>query len=139
LLFMFLIFLIPFFFILLFFSLYPFSSCSLSNIMIKNCAPWVWRELSKENAKLSLCLIVEWLVRSFVLVSSTWSIGHPWNASFHFSFLILRHSVGLLGRVSSPSQDRYLTQTQNTHRHSCVEWDSNPRSQLSSERRQFMP
>jgi hypothetical protein len=21
--------------------------------------------------------------------SPTWSIGHPWNASFHFSFLIL--------------------------------------------------
>jgi hypothetical protein len=32
-------------------------------------------------------------------------------------FLNLRHSVGLLGRVISPSQDRYLTQTQNKHRH----------------------
>jgi hypothetical protein len=28
-------------------------------------------------------------------------------------FLNLRHSVGLLGRVISPSQGRYLTQTQN--------------------------
>jgi hypothetical protein len=37
-----------------------------------------------------------------------WSIGHPWNALFHFSFLILRQSVGLLGRGISPSQDRYL-------------------------------
>jgi hypothetical protein len=27
----------------------------------------------------------------------------------------------------------------NAHRHPCLEWDSNPRSQLSSERRQFMP
>jgi hypothetical protein len=43
-------------------------------------------------------------------------------------FLNLRHSVGLLGRVISPSQGRYLTQTQNKHRHPCLEWDSNPRS-----------
>jgi hypothetical protein len=33
-----------------------------------------------------------------------------------FKFLNLRHSVGLLGRVISPSQGRYLTQTQNKHR-----------------------
>jgi hypothetical protein len=32
-------------------------------------------------------------------------------------FLNLRHSVGLLGRVMSPSQGRYLTRTQNKHRH----------------------
>jgi hypothetical protein len=31
-------------------------------------------------------------------------------------FLNLRHSVGLLGRVISPSQGRYLTQTQNEDR-----------------------
>jgi hypothetical protein len=31
-------------------------------------------------------------------------------------FLNLRHSVGLLGRVVSPSEGRYLTQTQNKHR-----------------------
>jgi hypothetical protein len=31
-------------------------------------------------------------------------------------FLNLRHSVGLLGRVMSPSQVRYLTQTQNKHK-----------------------
>jgi hypothetical protein len=30
-------------------------------------------------------------------------------------FLNLRHSVGFLGRVISPSQGRYLTQTQNKH------------------------
>jgi hypothetical protein len=54
-----------------------------------------------------------------VRVASTWSIGHPWNASFHFSFLLLRQSVGLLGRVISPSQGRYLhrtIQTQNNCR-----------------------
>jgi hypothetical protein len=31
-------------------------------------------------------------------------------------FLNLKHSVGLLGRVMSPSQGRYLTQTQIKHR-----------------------
>jgi hypothetical protein len=37
----------------------------------------------------------------FVPVAPTWSIGHP---------------VGILARVTSPSQSRYLTQTQNKHR-----------------------
>jgi hypothetical protein len=37
-----------------------------------------------------------------------WSIGHSWNALFHFSFLILRESVGLLGWGTSQSQGRYL-------------------------------
>jgi hypothetical protein len=41
-------------------------------------------------------------------VAPTWSKGHSWNASFHFSFLILRQSVGLLGRGISPTQGRYL-------------------------------
>jgi hypothetical protein len=54
-------------------------------------------------------------------------------------YLNLRHSVSLLGRVISPSQSRYLTEIQNKHRYSCLEWDSNRWSQRSSERRQFMP
>jgi hypothetical protein len=39
---------------------------------------------------------------------SLWSIEHPWNASFHFSFLIFRQSVWLLGRGIDPSQGLYL-------------------------------
>jgi hypothetical protein len=58
-------------------------------------------------------------------VAPTWSRGHPWIASFHFSFLILRQSVGLLERGINPSQGFYLKQTQNKHRHPCLEWDSN--------------
>jgi hypothetical protein len=56
-------------------------------------------------------------------------------------FLNLRHLVGLLGRVISPSQGRYLTQTQNkhTHKHPYLEWDSNSRPQRPSKRGQFMP
>jgi hypothetical protein len=35
-------------------------------------------------------------------------------------FLNLRHSVGLLGRVISPSQGRYLTRTQSTHKQTSI-------------------
>jgi hypothetical protein len=43
--------------------------------------------------------------------------------------------------VAKPLPTQRITQTQNkrTHRHPCLEWNSNPRSQRSSERRQFMP
>jgi hypothetical protein len=43
--------------------------------------------------------------------------------------------------VARPLPTHRTTQTQNkrTHRHPCLEWDSNPRSQRSSGRRQFMP
>jgi hypothetical protein len=61
-----------------------------------------------------------------------------------FSFLIYTQLVGLLGPGINPSQGRYLHIEQhkhriNAHRHTCLEWDSNPRSQYSSERRRFMP
>jgi hypothetical protein len=52
----------------------------------------------------------------------------------------------LLGRLNSSSEGRYLHRGQQKHRinarthtHPCLEWDSNPRSQRSSERRQHMP
>jgi hypothetical protein len=47
--------------------------------------------------------------------------------------------VVLLGRVISPPQGRYLHTGQHKHRHPCLVWDSNPRSQRSSKGRQFMP
>jgi hypothetical protein len=54
------------------------------------------------------------------------------------------YTVGLLGRVFGPSEGRYLHTEQhkhkiNAHRHPCLQWDSNPLSQRSSERRQSMP
>jgi hypothetical protein len=63
---------------------------------------------------------------------------------FYRFIIFFTQSVGLLGRVTSPSHGRYLhrtTQTQNkrTQRHSCLEWDSNTRFQRWSERIQFMP
>jgi hypothetical protein len=56
----------------------------------------------------------------------------------------ITHSVGLLGRMISQSQDRYLHTEQHkqnkcTYRHQCLKWNSSARYQLSSERRQFMP
>jgi hypothetical protein len=93
--------------------------------------------------------VVEWIANnnrclvttlsfSLFLLLPFWSIGHPWNALFHFSFLILRQSVGLLGRGIRPSQGRYLHKHRiNKEKHPCFEWDSNPWSQRSSGRRQF--
>jgi hypothetical protein len=61
-----------------------------------------------------------------------------------FQFLDLLQSVGLLGRGISPSQGRYLhTQDSanriNAHRHKYLKWNSNPRFQCLSGRKQFMP
>jgi hypothetical protein len=60
-------------------------------------------------------------------------------------FLDHSRTVGLLGRVISPSQGLYLNTGQHKHRkththikYPCPEWDSNPRSRLPSERRQYM-
>jgi hypothetical protein len=52
-------------------------------------------------------------------------------------------SVWLLGRGSSPSQGRYLHTEQHKHRinvqrYTPLVWESNPRSERSSKRRQFM-
>jgi hypothetical protein len=61
-----------------------------------------------------------------------------------FSFFIL-YTVGRThSRGISQSQGSYLHTEQHKHRinanrYSCLEWVSNPRSQFSSERRQFMP
>jgi hypothetical protein len=44
---------------------------------------------------------------SFLLLT-LWSTGHPWNALFQLSFLILTQSVGLHRRGIRPSQGRYL-------------------------------
>jgi hypothetical protein len=42
----------------------------------------------------------------------------PWNSPFHFSFLDLRRSIGLLGRVISSSQGLYLYT--NTEKHTLI-------------------
>jgi hypothetical protein len=49
----------------------------------------------------------------FIPVAPAWSMGKRFVS---LQFLNLRHSVGLLGRVISPSQGRYPTQVQNKHK-----------------------
>jgi hypothetical protein len=60
-----------------------------------------------------------------------------------FAFLILRVYEYTFSRIpwtgDQPVARSLPTHRINAHRHPCLEWDSNPRSQRSSERRQFMP
>jgi hypothetical protein len=70
------------------------------------------------------------------LYSPLLGLGH------FFGFLIYTQSVGLLGRWISSSQGFCLHTEQHKHilnayRHPCLEWDSNPRSQCLSGRRQL--
>jgi hypothetical protein len=53
-------------------------------------------------------------------VAPIWSIKHPKNSLFHFSFLILRESVGLLGGGSASRKDATNTNTEQmqTYNHS---------------------
>jgi hypothetical protein len=65
------------------------------------------------------------------------------SVSLRFFFLNRRQSVGLLGWVISSSQGLYLytnteKRTYTNTKHPCFEWDSNPRSRLPSERRQYI-
>jgi hypothetical protein len=71
------------------------------------------------------------------------ALRRPWPL-LQFRNHFFTQTVGLLGRVINSSQGRYLhtgqhKQNKRKHRHPYLEWDSNPRSQRSSERRQFMP
>jgi hypothetical protein len=74
------------------------------------------------------CFLVECVVFVNTATGHTPNCRYIYIYIFCFSFLILER-VGLLGRVISLSQGCYLhriTQTQNKHKHSYLEWDSNP-------------
>jgi hypothetical protein len=64
---------------------------------------------------------------SLFLLLPLWCIGHPWNALFHFSFLILSDpkTVGRTPWTGNQPVARPLptqeTKTQN-NRHICLEW-----------------
>jgi hypothetical protein len=73
-----------------------------------------WRSVSYHDSSWTVSgLPLHWLV-----YSSCSHLEHRASVKRFVSlqFLNLRHSVGLLGRVISPSQGLYLTQTQNKHR-----------------------
>jgi hypothetical protein len=76
-----------------------------------------------------------------ILLLLLWLYSPLFGLGRFSSILIYTQSVGLLGRGISPSQSRYIQIGQhkhriNLHRNPCLEWDSNPRSQHLSERRQ---
>jgi hypothetical protein len=76
--------------------------------------------------------------------SGPWPTSMKLSVSLRSFFLNLNQSVGLLGRVISSSQGLYLytnieKSTDTNTKHPCPEWDSNTRSRLPSERRQYMP
>jgi hypothetical protein len=56
------------------------------------------------------------LVAWFIPVAPSSEHRASVKRSVSLQFLNLRHSAGLLGLVISPSQGRYLTQTQNKHK-----------------------
>jgi hypothetical protein len=61
-----------------------------------------------------------WLVGWFIPVAPTLEHRASVKSFVSLQFLNLRHSVVLLGRVNSPSQGHYLTQTQNKHRQASI-------------------
>jgi hypothetical protein len=73
------------------------ASCSHSQIRFVHILI-LFSHVGASSLCLSLSLSLLWL--------PLWSLGHWWNALFHFSFL--RESVGLLGRGISPSQGLYV-------------------------------
>jgi hypothetical protein len=95
------------------------------------------------------CWIHPFFVSSVLILTK--HLHHQWLSSpllgpglFFSVVIIFAQTIGLLRRVICSSQGRYLhktKQTQNkcTHRHPCLEWDSNSRSQCSSEWRYFVP
>jgi hypothetical protein len=99
-----------------------------------------------------MCFALERNGNMSLLVFSIISIPlMPYSYRVEVFHLDLLQSVGLLGRVISPSHGRYLNTGQHKHRikaranththtkHPCPKWDSSPRSQRPSEQRQFMP
>jgi hypothetical protein len=87
--------------------------------------------------------ILSWCIHSFHSSMVLQPFVGP-SPLLHFRNLFTQ-TVGLLGRMISPSQGRYLLIGQHKHRtnpHTDIhafEWNSKPRSQRSSERRQFLP
>jgi hypothetical protein len=109
--------------------------CSLSNLIIlklRHCADRLYLFLHLVRHLSIHPSIYLWLYSPF---------AGPWSF-FQFLNPYIQSAVRL-GRRISPSQGRYLSTEHkhriNTHRHRCLELDSKPRSQRSSEQRQFMP
>jgi hypothetical protein len=94
-------------------------------------------------------LLVSWLSNSvlskLVIFIQQWLYSPLLGPGRFFQFSNPIHSRydSLDGGSARPKAATYTQDSTkhriNAHRHPCLEWDSNPRSQCSSERRQFMP
>jgi hypothetical protein len=103
-------------------------------------ASWRTAACSSGRTGRTICVRPSGILLLLWLYSSLFGLGH------FFSFLIL-YTVGRTPwtvdrAVARPLPTHKTTQTQNKctqYRQPCLVWDSNPRFQCSSERRQFMP
>jgi hypothetical protein len=116
-------------------------------------SPWRLKLFSAYLTAIYGCTALSWTL-PFFSVSYVYSRGGPhtalaprpsliYCAYFQSLDLITVGKAPWTGEqpVARPLPTRRTTQTQNkrTYRYLCLEWDSNPRSQRSSEWRQFMP
>jgi hypothetical protein len=85
------------------------------------CNRGLFKETVQRNALVYFPCMVS-VECSSVPVAPTWEHRPSAKRFVSLQFLNLRQSVGLLGRRIGPSQGRYITQTQNKHRHPCFEW-----------------
>jgi hypothetical protein len=115
------------------------------DVMVNKNIPLPWIQPRPFNQRIS-AVPIELFRPPYSLIvpfAPTWSIGHPWHASFHFSFLTLCR----VGRTPwTRDQPCFKTatyagqhkQARDGDSHSCLEWGSNPRSQCLSGWRQIM-
>jgi hypothetical protein len=105
------------------------------NFIYQTFIKFVETQLSTKSDQLPCQFYKPW-VSLHVRLSTIYGSRALVDLDSFFSFLICTQSVGLLRRGISPSRGRYLHTEQhkhriNAHRHPCLEWDSNPRSQCS--------
>jgi hypothetical protein len=122
-----------------------------SVITVKKILHMDGHSVSYEHKSQPDLLTREWFLRdcspserSFIIHSFNllqWLYSPFLGLGLFFSFVILFYTVGRAPwTADQPLPTHRTTQTQNkrTHRHPCLEWDSNPWSHHSSGRRHFM-
>jgi hypothetical protein len=99
-----------------------------------------WLYALLHEAELCTCTAPPQFIRPFI---HQWLYSPLLGPGLFFSSVIFFYTDGRTPWTSDqPTQARCLHTVQRKHginRHLCLEWDSNPRSQCSTERRQFMP
>jgi hypothetical protein len=113
-------------------------------VMQTSLDPVGWIGGHKYSVTKSICFSYPYVkVKALALTLSIYGSIALVDLGRFFSFLTYTQSIGLLWRGISPSQSRYIHTEQHKHRINAhgqprLEWDSNPRSQCSIGRRQFV-